>query len=117
MLNLSILQGRIVAKPELEKSSNEKEFCKFTLAVQRMNNDDVDFIDCVCFNKVAINLCNYINKGDKLIVTGKIQTQSYTDNKDIKRKSTVIIAQQIHYPDKKYTDEDNYNDIPPIQND
>lgn len=52
MLNQLVLVGRLVRKPELKESENEKKYAHITLAVPRsfknMNGEyDTDFLDCV----------------------------------------------------------------------
>lgn len=52
-MNCVNLIGRLAKDPETAFTVNNKEYCKFTLAVKRDNSDDVDYINCVAFNKTA----------------------------------------------------------------
>lgn len=82
MINISIIQGRLVDEPVL-KNKDDINYCQFTVACQRDRNREVaDFIDCVAFGTIADNLSKYIHKGDKLTVCGSLETSIYKDDKN-----------------------------------
>ena len=73
MLNYINLVGRLVRKPKLSKSDSGKTVTTVTLAVPRSfkNIDgvyDTDFIDCTCWDSVAINTHEYCDAGDVLCI-------------------------------------------------
>ena len=112
MINQIIIQGRIVDNPETRKK-DDTIYLHFTLASHRDNNKDIaDFVDCVCFNKTAENLSKYITKGDKITVIGSLETSSYIDKNNVKRKSTNVNVSKIYYPDKSFSENEDYSDIP-----
>lgn len=89
-MNKVILMGRLTRDPEIHYTQGETAtaVARYTLAVdRRMNhrNQDgeqtTDFIPCVAFGSSAEFSEKYLHKGTKLVVTGRIQTGSYT-NKD-----------------------------------
>lgn len=104
MINVAVIEGRIVQNLELKKGANEKEYVLFTLASERSFSEETDFIDCICFGNVAKNLCQYMKKGSRIIVSGEIETNTYTDKNEAFHKSTKIVVNEISYPDKKNTD-------------
>ena len=58
MLNQIVLVGRLVKKPEVIKTENDKEYSNITLAVPRSYKNEngeyeTDFVDCVLWNGVA----------------------------------------------------------------
>ena len=70
--------GRITRDIEIKYSQSGMAHCKFTLAVNRMKKDDpADFINCVAFGKTAEVVAEYVKKGYRLAVNGRIQTGSY----------------------------------------
>ena len=68
---------------------------KYTIAVDRMKDKEADFISCVAFGKSAEFAEKYFRKGQRVLISGRIQTSSYT-NKDGQKVYTtdVLIATQ-----------------------
>lgn len=94
MLNQSIITGRLTKDAEL-KTVKERAVVSFTLASSRDYKDDkdhypADFIDCVLWGKAAENLVSLTAKGDTLQVTGRLQTRTYKDNKEVTHKVTEL---------------------------
>ena len=89
-MNKCILIGRLVRTPEVRytQGAEAKAVCKFTIAVDRPYRGDndraVDFLNCVCFGKRGEAIGKYFDKGNKIAVTGRIQTGEYTDKQGIK---------------------------------
>lgn len=97
-MNKVILMGRLTRDPEIKTHGNTT-VGKITLAVDRKFKQDgqpsADFINCIAFGKLAEFQEKYCKKGIKLIITGRIQTGSYT-NKDGKTiyTSDIVIEEQ-----------------------
>lgn len=98
-MNQCQLIGRLVKDPELRYSPGGTPVVKFTLAINRQNNDEADFISCVAFNKLAENLANYQKKGNRIAVTGRIQTGSYENQQGQKIYTTDVIVNSIEFLD------------------
>lgn len=101
-MNSVILSGRLTKKPELRATSSGNYICSFNLAVDRGRTDEAgnreaDFIECVCFNKTAENLCKYQDKGSFIELKGSVQVNSYVDNENKKRFKTSIRVETINY--------------------
>jgi len=103
-MNKVILCGRLTRDPDVRYSQGERQtaVARYTLAVDRRrgrNNQQgeqtADFIQCVAFDRAAEFAEKYLRQGTKMIVTGRIQTGSYT-NRDGQRVYTteVIIEDQ-----------------------
>lgn len=71
-MNIVTLQGRIVKTPEL-RQTNSGRFVGFTLAIYR-NETTTDFIDCMAWDKTADLIIEHFKKGDKLLLTGSLNT-------------------------------------------
>ena len=105
-MNKVFLAGRLTKKPELKQTKNGKNVSDFSLALNRGikdedGNEQVDFINCRCWNKVAENLCKYQDKGSFVIVEGSIRVDSYNDkNGDIKY-TTYIMVENIEFTPKQ----------------
>lgn len=68
---------------------------RFTLAVNRMNKGEADYISCVAFKKTAEILEKYCSKGSQVGVTGHIQTGSYTKQDGTKVYTTDVIVDKL----------------------
>lgn len=94
MNNVSII-GRLVRDLELKETNSKRNYVRFTVAVNR-GQDDADFIDCVAWDDLAVNLVKFNSKGSQIGVSGSIRTGSYEkDNKTI--YTTDIVAHQITF--------------------
>lgn len=84
-MNKVILMGRLTRDPEVRYSAgnNSMAVARYTLAVDRRfrrdGENNADFIGCVAFGKSAEFAEKYLRQGTKIIVTGRIQTGSYTN--------------------------------------
>ena len=94
MLNQSIITGRLTKDVELKKV-NDRSVVSFTLASSRdYKTEDgsypADFIDCVLWGAPAENFNTLTAKGDTLQVTGRLQTRTYKDKKEVTHKVTEV---------------------------
>ena len=81
-MNRICLIGRITKDPEVKTTNNGKEYCNFTIAVQRLTKDangdiQADFIYCIAWNQTAKFMANYIKKGYNLAIDGRLQINQY----------------------------------------
>ncbi len=106
MLNQTILVGRLVKKPTITITEDEKKVSTITLAVSRSykNADGIyetDFIDCVLWSGIAENTAEYCNKGDIIGVKGRIQTKMIEKEDGTKQKITEVIAEKVTFLSSK----------------
>ena len=116
MLNKAILMGRLVADPELRRTSTDKSVVTFTLAVNRNfarqgEQAQTDFIDMVAWGKTAEFVSRYFVKGQQVAVAGRIQTRNWEDKQGNKRKSVEVVAEEVHFAEPK-RDSQPRNDAP-----
>ena len=108
-MNKVVLMGRLTRDPEIRYSQGENQLAiaRYTLAVDRRfnrNNDDnnnADFIQCVLFGKTAEFAEKYLKKGTKLVVTGRIQTGSYTNKEGQKVYTTEVVVEDQEFAESK----------------
>lgn len=119
-MNKVILMGRLTRDPEVRYSQGEQAtaVARYTLAVDRRGRNQensADFIQCVAFGKAAEFAERYLHKGTKIVLTGRIQTGSYT-NKDGQRVYTTdIVAEDQEFAESKNAESGNaggYNTQP-----
>lgn len=103
-MNKSILMGRLCDNPEV-RYSGETAIARYRLAVDRRYKKDgetsADFIPCVAFGKAAEFAEKYLKKGMKVLVTGRIQTGSYTNKDGQKVYTTDIIVEDQEFCESK----------------
>ena len=98
-MNLVTLIGRLTRDPELKYSQTGKAFCGFSLAVQRdYDRDKADFINCVAFDKRAETICEYLRKGRRLALQGRLSVRSY-DKDGENRWVTEVIVDKFDFID------------------
>lgn len=106
MFNKVILIGNLTRDPELRYTPQGTSVCNFSLAVNRKYKqgeemkEEVTFIDIASFGKQADNAAQYLNKGSKVLVDGRLQQQRWETDDGQKRSKHQVIAQSIQYLSK-----------------
>lgn len=101
-MNKTILMGRLTKDPEVKylQDENSTAMARYALAVDRRYRKDgkaeTDFISCVTFGKNAEFAEKYLQKGLKILVSGRIQTGSYVNQEGNKVYATNVIVEE-HY--------------------
>ncbi len=112
-MNKVVLMGRLVRDPDVRYTHSElsgEDLCiaRYTLAVDRrgakQGEQAADFINCVAFGKAGEFAEKYLHKGTKLIVSGRIQTGSYTNKDNQKVYTTDVVAEDQEFAESKRTD-------------
>lgn len=99
-MNKIELMGRLTSSVEIKKSKKDdkKTYAKFTLAVPRkLDKEKTDFIDCVAFGRMSETISKYVEKGQRIIVTGALQIDNYKDKEGNNRKSVVINVDDFYF--------------------
>lgn len=99
-MNSVILMGRLTADPEI-RNTDSTTVGSYTLAVDRIGKDKgADFIRCKTFGKSADFAQQYLRKGIKIAVEGRISTGSYTNKDGQKVYTTDVIVNAHHFCEK-----------------
>lgn len=111
MLNKVILIGNLTKDPELSETSSGVKFCKFGIAVNRpfANSDgerEVDFFNITTWRGQAETCARYLKKGKKVCIVGSLQNREYTDNNNVKRTATDVIASEIEFLSARSEDDE-----------
>ena len=107
MLNRAILQGRLVADPDLKHTQSGVAVVSFRIAVDRdhkskdPNAQNCDFINVVAWRSVAEFISRYFSKGSLILVDGRIQVRDYTDNNGNKRNVVEVVAESVNFCGKR----------------
>ncbi|MDO5336696.1 MAG: single-stranded DNA-binding protein [Eubacteriales bacterium] len=106
-MNKVILMGRLTRDPEVRYSAGENALAvaRYTLAVDRRFRRDgeatADFIPCVAFGRAAEFAERYFHQGIRIVVSGRIQTGSYTNREGQKVYTTEVIVEEQEFAESK----------------
>ena len=126
-MNKTILMGRLTKDPEVKylQDENSTAMARYTLAVERRYRKDgkaeTDFISCVTFGKNAEFAEKYLQKGLKILVSGRIQTGSYVNQEGNKVYTINVIVEEHYFAEVKNPEEKDSLPLPvlltePVQN-
>lgn len=109
-MNKVILMGRLTRDPEVRYSQGERQMAiaRYTLAVDRRGRANAsngeqtaDFISCVAFDRSGEFAEKYLHQGTKIVVTGRIQTGSYTNRDGQKVYTTDVVVEEQEFAESK----------------
>ena len=106
-MNKVILMGRLTRDPEIRYSQGEGSMAiaRFSLAVDRRFKRDgeatADFFNCTAFGKQADFVEKYLKQGSKILVTGRIENNNYTDKNGNKVYSVQIMIEELEFAESK----------------
>ena len=117
-MNKVILMGRLTRDPEVRYSAGENALAiaRYTLAVDRRFRRDgeatADFISCVSFGRTAEFAEKYFRQGLKIIVSGRIQTGSYTNKDGQKVYITEVAVEEQEFAESKSANKPKQQEAP-----
>ena len=135
MQNLVILAGNVGATPEVRTTQGGTKITQFSLATSRPKRDqdgktmkdgegrrveDTEWHRITCFNGVGKTVAQYVDKGQKVMVRGRIHYTRWTDSENIERYGVEIIADEVTFLSygknrqerQGATQEDEADDVP-----
>lgn len=104
MLPRITIEARVAAEPELRFSPSGVAVGRLRLVTsdrrkneqtQQWEDGNTLWLDCTCFKQLAENVVESIEKGDLVVVTGKLQTEEWTSPEGEKRSKVALIADTV----------------------
>lgn len=90
--------GNLTRQPELRFTQNGKAVANMTVAVaDKFNKDNTYFFDVVVWNKTAELCAEWLDKGKKVGVTGRLTSRTYETQDGQKRKVVEIVADDVDF--------------------
>ena len=115
-MNKVILTGRLTRDPEIRYTTSGKAVASFSLAVERRHSLEqsptADFIPCISWTKLGEWVGNYLSKGSKILIEGRLQVRSYDAQDGSKRYVTEVIASEIEFAESKKDGESREGSTP-----
>jgi single-strand DNA-binding protein len=107
-VNKVFLVGNLTREPEMHFTENKKPVCSFGLATNRSwqtsatqeKHEETEFHRIVAWERLAETCHQYLRKGRKVHLEGRLHTRVYTDKDGIKREVTEIVLEDMVMLDK-----------------
>ena len=103
MVNKLILQGRLVADPELRQTTSGTNVCNFRVACSEKHKETETklFLSCTAWRGTGEMIAKHFSKGKEIILEGRLSTQSYTDKNGQDRQTTELTVDRVHFAGSK----------------
>src|SRR5918996_105372 len=105
-VNKVILLGNLTRNPELKQSAGKKPVCVFGLATNRTwpikageKRRETEFHRIVAFDKLAETCHQYLSKGRKVYLEGRLQSHTYTGQDGIEKTGVEIVLEDLVFVD------------------
>lgn len=113
-MNKVILMGRLTGDPSVNwvgTGETQTAIANYTLAVDRKKVRDgdptADFFKCTSFGKQAEFVEKYLKKGTKILLTGRIQNDNYTNKDGQQVYGVKIMAEELEFAESKSNGQGN----------
>ena len=101
-LNRAMILGNLTRDPELKQIPSGQSVCTFGVATNRVWNDkqgqkqeQVEFHNVVAWARLAEICAQYLTKGQKVYIDGRLQTQDWEGQDGVRRYRTEIVAENM----------------------
>lgn len=101
-LNKAMLIGNLTRDPEMRKTTTGQSVTTFSMATNRtytdkngIKKDEADYHNIVAWGRLAEICQQYLNKGKKIYVDGRIQTRDWEGQDGVKKYRTEIVIENM----------------------
>lgn len=106
-LNQVTLMGNLTRDPELRQTPTGQNVCSFSLALNRNYKDSsgewqeaTDYIDIVAWGPLAERVAQYLSRGRRCLVQGRLQSRSW-EQEGQKRSKVEVLANDVTFLDSR----------------
>ena len=99
-LNSVSLGGRLTSDPELRQTNSGHSVCDISIAVNRMKENETDFIDVTLWGKTAEISAQHLTKGRFINVQGRLKQDKWQDKEGKNRYSMSVVADNVYFGPK-----------------
>lgn len=101
-MNYFAVTGRITHEPDLKTSASGTEYTNISIAVDRRKKDkdgnkQTDFVKATIFGKKAVLVTTFFKKGDGILVSGRCESDKYTDKNGVERIGWTLMAENVEF--------------------
>jgi single-strand DNA-binding protein len=96
-VNVVTLIGNLATDVELRDVGEELQVATFLLAVNRPGKEEADFVRISTWNRQAELCAQYLGKGKKVGVDGRLRSSSWEDTDGNKRNSIEVVANRVEF--------------------
>ncbi|HEY1085980.1 MAG TPA: single-stranded DNA-binding protein [Candidatus Saccharimonadales bacterium] len=113
-INQVILMGRLTRDPEMRTTTTGKTIASFSLAVDRGGQDDqADFFDVTAWEKLGELVNQYLSKGRRCLVQGRLRQDSWDDKETGKKRTRIeVVATDVTFLDGPSGDSNSGSSAP-----
>jgi len=111
-VNVVALVGNLATDIELKDVAPDKKVATFLLAVDRPARDaGADFVNVSTWNRQAEVCDEYLSKGSKIAVDGRLRSRSWEDEDGKRRSAIEVVANRIDFLDSRVRDESPFEAV------
>ena len=96
-MNVVTLIGNLATDVELRDVGQDRQVATFVLAVDRPAKDEADFVRVSTWNKQAEVCAQYLAKGRKVGIDGRLRSSSWEDSDGNKRNAIEVVANRVEF--------------------
>jgi single-strand DNA-binding protein len=113
-MNKIIIDGALTKQPELRFTPTNKAVANFDIANNEGFGDkkETNFFKVVTWNKTAEKCANFLDKGSKVLICGKLINEKYEDKQGNKKTISKIIATEVQFLSKVEGNKSNEQSMP-----
>jgi len=111
-VNVVVLIGNLASDIELKDVAPDKKVAGFLLAVDRPNKDAAaDFVHIATWNRQAEVCDEYLSKGSRIAVDGRLRSRSWEDEDGKRRTAIEVVANRIDFLDSRPREESPFEAV------
>jgi single-strand DNA-binding protein len=113
-VNNVVLIGNLATEIELKEVPPDKKVASFLLAIDRPGSDSgADFIRVATWNRQAEVCDEYLSKGSKIGIEGRLRSRSWEDDDGKRRTAVEVVANRVEFLDARSRDETPFDALAP----